>query len=122
LQRVADTLNAEGWRPAGRRETFTVSMVNSLLSSKEPDHGKHTSKPSPQELDANEWTVPALAHRLGMSRLTLYAWVKRGWVQARKVPSAHPHGVWIIRADEQELARLAALRPAQHWPRRPPPR
>jgi hypothetical protein len=121
LQQVAAALNAEGWRPAKRRETFNASMVNSLLASKKADHGTRAPRPLPVKLEAHEWTLPALADQLGMSRITLYSWVQRGWVQARKVPSEHPTGIWIIRADEKELERLAARRtaPRTRWARGP---
>ena len=95
-------------------------MVNTLLTSKKADPNKRSPNPPPEKLAANEWTLPALANRLGIPRHTLNDWVQRGWVQARKVPSGRPSGVWIIRADDQEFARLAALRTAPRWPRRPP--
>jgi hypothetical protein len=120
LQQVADTLNAEGWHPATRSATFSMSMVDRLLASKEPDHGTHPPSPPPANLEANEWTLPALADQLGMSRHTLADWAQHGRVQARKVPSAWPQGVWLIRADADELARLAMLRKAPLWPRKPP--
>jgi DNA invertase Pin-like site-specific DNA recombinase len=120
LQQVADTLNAEGWRPAKRRPTFNVPMISSLLASTRAEHGASTSAPPPQKLRANEWTLPALAERLGMSPITLNRWVRRGWAQARKVKSARPAGMWIVWADEAELERLAALRtaPRTRWARR----
>jgi hypothetical protein len=121
MQQVADALNAEGWRPAAPRDTFGAQMVERLLKSKEPDRPAHRPSPPPEKLVAHEWALPALAKRLGMSRLTLYGWVKSGWVQARKAETDHPQGVWIILADEAELARLAALRSARRWPRKAPP-
>lgn len=122
-QQVADALNAEGWCPAKRRTTFTAPMVRSLLASKGDERGTHTPTPLPEKLDANEWTLPALADRLGMSRITLHSWVRRDWVRARKVQSPRPLGVWIIWADDKELERLAALRtaPRTRWARRPQP-
>jgi DNA invertase Pin-like site-specific DNA recombinase len=121
LQQVADALNAEGWRPAKRRATFNASMVSSLLASTVADRSRHSSRPLPEKIEANEWTLPALADRLSMSRITLYSWVQRGWVRARKVPSPHPPGSWIVWADAKELERLAALRtaPRTRWARRP---
>src|SRR5262249_48402617 len=99
FQEVADALNAEAWRPAKRRETFNAAMVTSLLAKK-GDRATRTSPPLPEKLKADEWRLPVLAHQLGMSRNTLFSWVQRGKVQARKVQSAYAHGVWIIRADE----------------------
>lgn len=121
LQQVADVLNAEGWRPAKRRATFNASMVTSLLASNGDERGTPRPRPLPEKLEANEWTLPALADWLGMPRITLYSWVQHGWVRARKVQSSHPPGVWILWADATELERLAALRtaPRTRWARKP---
>ena len=105
---MADTLNAEGWHPARRCETFNAQMVNRLLTPQGAGRSTHPPSPLLEKLDANEWTLPALAKRLGRSRLALYGWVRRGFVQARKAKTDHPHGVWIIRADEAERAAGAA--------------
>jgi len=123
LQQVADALNAQGWRPAKRRATFNASMVTSLLASKRADRGMPPPKPPPEKLKSNEWTLAALADRLGMSRITLHCWVRRGWVRARKVPSPRPSGIWILWADKNEFERLAALRtaPRTRWARGPQP-
>jgi DNA invertase Pin-like site-specific DNA recombinase len=120
FQEVADALSAEGWRPPKGRETFRASTVDALLASKKGDRARRTPRPPLEKLKAHEWTLPALADQLGMSRITLYSWVQRGLVQARKVQSEHAHGLWIIRADEKERERLAALRtaPRTRWPRR----
>lgn len=119
---MSNTLNAEGWHPATRLQTFDAEMVNRLLTPPKPDRGTHSPSPppTPEKLEANEWTASALAHHLGRSRSTVYGWATRGWVQARKAKTEHPYGGWILRADEAELARLAALRPVPHRPRRPP--
>src|SRR5262249_37823528 len=88
LPRVADMLNAEGWRPARRRATFNAPMVASLLASKGAEGITHCPTAPLEKLKPNEWTPLALADRLGMSRITLYSWVQRGWVRARKVESS----------------------------------
>jgi DNA invertase Pin-like site-specific DNA recombinase len=123
LQQVADALNADGWRPAKRRATFNASMVTSLLASKRADGGTPPPQPPPEKLKPNEWTLAALADRLGMSRITLHSWIGRGWVRARKVPSPRPSGLWILWADKNEIERLAALRtaPRTRWARGPQP-
>jgi hypothetical protein len=50
LQEVVDTLNAEGWHPATRLQTFDAEMVNRLLTPPKPDHGTHTPSPPPEKL------------------------------------------------------------------------
>jgi hypothetical protein len=113
---IAQTLNAEGWRPAKRRATFTPLMVGRLLAR----HSLHSLTPvraQPRSRTAEEWTLQALAQALEMPVETLYGWIRRGRVIARQDPSVAPPR-WLIRADAAELARLRALRQApQLWQR-----
>lgn len=107
---IAAVLNAEGWAPAKRRATFNASMITSLFASAQdaakPRDGERP--PATPHLE-HEWALPALAHALGMSAITLHSWVRRGWAKGRKVPSANPVGRWLLWADEAELTRLRAL-------------
>jgi Recombinase/Recombinase zinc beta ribbon domain len=113
---VAQTLNAEGWRPAKRRATFTPLMVGRLLARQ----GLRYLAPvraRPLVRAADEWTLQALAQTVGIPAETLYAWLRRGCLTARRDTSVSPPR-WIIRADATELARLRALRHApQTWQR-----
>ena len=120
LQQIADALNAEGWHPAKRCETFSRAMVRDLLPSRSTTPPQRSSMER-VELGANEWTMQALAARLHMPRVTLAYWLKRGWVRARRVPIPRPLGAWILWADDEELDRLAARRSRsrKRWPRRP---
>jgi len=117
---IAEVLNAEGWAPAKRRATFNASMITSLFASAQdatkPREGGRL--PAAPHLE-HEWSLPALAHALGMPAITLHSWVRKGWAKGRKVPSAAPAGRWLLWADEAELTRLRALRTAPHsrWPR-----
>jgi hypothetical protein len=36
-----------------------------------------------EQLAENEWWLPELARVIGMPDITLYDWVRRGWVKAR---------------------------------------
>jgi Recombinase zinc beta ribbon domain/Recombinase len=116
---IAEVLNAEGWRPAKRRNDFKAPMVISLLAGGDDvSMGRDRRLPeAPRHED--EWTLPALAHALAMHAITLHSWVHKGWVKGRKVPSANPVGMWLLWADEAELTRLRALRtaPRTRWPR-----
>jgi hypothetical protein len=64
-------------------------------------------------LRENEWLVIDLATELGMSKNTLFTWIKRGWVRVlRQVPG---YRVRIICwADTKELDRLCRLRQTKH--------
>jgi hypothetical protein len=58
----------------------------------------------------DEWTILELAHQLQMPYQTLYAWVYKGHLKARRTTRT-PHPLWLVHADPAELARLRALRP-----------
>jgi hypothetical protein len=51
-----------------------------------------------------------------MPHPTLYAWLRKGQLQARHDQSS---GQWLIRADARELQRLRALRQAPRIWKRP---
>jgi hypothetical protein len=107
---MADRLNAEGWRPPKRRPTFNAEMVRTIMSR----NGMTTAKGAawrPPALNPNEWIVRDLAVELRMPMISLYAWLRRGWVRARRIEE-HSRKPWAIFADPQELARLRALRVA----------
>jgi DNA invertase Pin-like site-specific DNA recombinase len=108
-EQMAERLNAEGWRPAKRRATFNAAMVRTILSRN--GLTVRRSKRAGPRLRPNEWIIRELAAELGMPTISLYSWVKRGWVRARRVEH-HPRRPWVIFADAQELARLRALRVA----------
>src|SRR5207249_5664998 len=114
---IAQTLNAEGWRPAKRRATFTALMVGRLLARQ----GLRSLTPArtlPVVHTADEWTLQALAQTVVIPQETLYAWLRRGRLTARRDTSMSPPR-WIIRADAAELERLRAVRNAPPTWKRP---
>jgi hypothetical protein len=62
-------------------------------------------------LNRNEWFLPELANKLDIPTVTLYNWLRRGWVGGRQLLE-QPRKPWVIRADTRELMRLRALRAA----------
>ena len=56
---MAATLNAEGWRPAKRRQTFTADMVGALLLRQGLGSGR-PPRVTKVERQANEWTLTEL--------------------------------------------------------------
>lgn len=107
---IAEQLNAEGWRPAKRRATFNGPMVANLLAHQGVSAGVCASQPAPwSERGANEWPLPELARTLEMPPVTLFSWLRNGWLQARQVPRAGRRQ-WLIWADAAELERLRARR------------
>ena len=117
---MADRLHAEGMRPPKRSERHTAETVARFLKRQ----GLATPRlrrrvGSSKELGADEWWVQDLARHLPMSEVTLYNWIRRGLVDARK--GAWGRRRWIVRADEAEVARLRerhARPPGDHARRR----
>lgn len=113
---IAAQLNAEGWRPAKRRATFNGPMVANLLAHQGEPAGVSQSRPPPWPgRTPNEWALSELARTLEMPSVTLFSWLRKGWLQARQVPRAgQPQ--WLIWADAAELERLRARRQApRRW-------
>jgi DNA invertase Pin-like site-specific DNA recombinase len=116
---IAEKLNQEKWRPPKRRLSFTADMVRNLISRHRIQRAapkRNFSNLPRSELRANEWWLPDLAAKLGMPTISLYAWLRRGWVHGRQIKKL-PQRPWAIRADAEELARLMALRqaPKRGW-------
>lgn len=104
---IAAQLNAEGWHPPKRRATFNAGMVRQVLSRR----GEASTRPVAHVLGPNEWWLNDLARTLALPHPTLYNWMRRGWVIARKLPPGHSAaGRWVFWADERELERLRWLR------------
>ena len=117
---IADRLNAEGFRPAKRRETFNRSMVRQMLSR----HFRSGPRPrAPSEaspLGDHEWWLTDLVRELDMPTPTVHCWLRRGWIIARKLTGAG--GRWILWADGEELDRLRRLRASPRgWADQPYP-
>ena len=118
---IADRLNAEGWRPAKRRETFNVLMVRSMVSRL----GLRTGTAKQQHANSierkpDEWTLKELAGKLAMPESTLYVWLYRGKLNARQV-NGLARTVWLVYADRKELVRLRQLRTESRvWSKKTP--
>lgn len=100
---IAERLNAEGYRPPKRRERFGAQGVLDLLQRLGAET-KHSHRQPPLALGDHEWGLRALAQAIPMPHITLYNWIGRGWVRARREQAA-PHR-WILWADDAEIARL----------------
>jgi len=101
---IAESLNSEGLRPPERAETFTKNSVHDLLSALGLQHARAQARRP--ELGEHEWWLRDLAARLGMSKVTLDAWVRRGWADGYLHPEAR---LIVIRADPAEVKRLRDL-------------
>ncbi|MBF6303018.1 recombinase family protein [Nocardia amamiensis] len=107
--RIADTLNNEGLRPPKRFETFGPQAIRDLVNRLRATTGRsghRTQRPTPPP-GQHTWWMPELAAELAMPPVTVYNWIRRGWVTARQDPDTRR---WIITADPTELERLRQLR------------
>ena len=105
-QEMLTCLHQEGFHPPKRRKTFNAESLRALIRRLGLGQRKD---PKPKEtLEQHEWWLPELADVLSMPAVTLYDWVRRGWVNARQLTTYPKH--WIIWADEAELDRLRTHR------------
>ena len=95
-------LHQEGFHPPKRCKTFNSDVLRSL--TRRLGLGTYRSSKPRNPLTENEWWLPDLAITLKMPEVTLYNWVRRGWVNARQQPESPKY--WIVWADEAELERL----------------
>lgn len=109
---IARRLHAEGFRPArGRGNRISASAVKEILRELGclPPPARTRSTPPPgEEPGTDEWWLDDLAAELDMPAVTLYSWIYRGWVNARK-ESRRPYR-WILHAGPAELAELRERR------------
>ena len=119
--RIAEILNAEGWRPAKRRNTFNAQMVHHLLLKSGAETIKYRRRPPQIERLENEWTIRELAEEIGMPQPTLYTWIQKGRLSCRNVGSGSKRAV-LVRADSDTIAALKAIRATPPPWRRLPPR
>jgi len=106
-QQIAETLNAEGFRPPKRTSRFTGEQVRALVTQR-GIRRQHKGRPAVlTSLPPGQWSVPGLAAELGMPVPTIYTWIYRGWITAR-----HAHGsrCWIITADDRQIRELRERR------------
>ena len=110
---IADKLNGEGWRPPKRRDTFNRPMVHQLLRRQGISQRRHgNSRALAGERRPDEWTLPELARELSMPHVTLYSWLTKGRLIARRA-KARGGTLWLVHANKAELRRLRSLRKAR---------
>jgi hypothetical protein len=116
-RQIADTLNAEGFRPPKRTSRFTGGQVRALLTQR-GIRGQQKGRPAAlTSLPPGQWSVPGLAAELSMPVPTVYTWIYRGWITARRAPGSQ---CWIITADDQQMRELRErrARPPGYYVRR----
>jgi transposase len=108
---TADALNKREWRkPHG--EVYNERDVRALIERHGLTSVPRGQRRPPPSNDRSEWWLKDLAKELRMSRMTLYTWVRRGWVRSRRLETAQAGGRWVVIANDAELRRLRKLRAA----------
>jgi DNA invertase Pin-like site-specific DNA recombinase len=108
-KRIAEQINAEGFRPPKRHDQFGTQGMQELLRRlgllRYPGRTGH---PSNERLGAHEWRLPELAAQLNMPQVTLHTWLQRGWVQGRRDDT--PQRAWILHVTPEQLELLRQRR------------
>jgi len=113
---IARQLNQEGYRSPRGKATYTNETVRQLLSRHKLIEARRSSRPWDKHLGKDEWSIDALANKLGIPSQTLYNWCKWGWVSTRRL-SGGTRPPWVCWADAAELGRLDQPRKSRpKWP------
>jgi DNA invertase Pin-like site-specific DNA recombinase len=102
---IANILNEEEWQSPKQRCPFNAEMVRTILlrkglvSKKKKRSNNALRKP-------NELTFRELSERTRIPEPTLYKWMQKGKLTARKDATVSHNGIWLIKADENEIKRL----------------
>lgn len=116
---IAAILNAEGWRPPKRRNTYTAEMVRRLLVGAGVITPVARRPRTITSRKANEWTISELAKHIGMPESTLYCWVQNDRLRYRTLKAGHLT-VKLVTADAATIANLKEMRARPAHSRYPP--
>ena len=84
-------------------------MIRSLLARK----GLASTKKKRSDnvtREENELTIRELSEKTQIPEPTLYQWMQKGKLIARRDTTVSHKGVWLIKANEAEIKRLLELR------------
>jgi Recombinase zinc beta ribbon domain/Recombinase len=109
LKDIADILNQEGWQSSKQRGSFNSAMVRSLLARKGLMSKKKKRSDSVVR-EENELTIRELSEKTQIPEPTLYAWLRKAILTSRRDTSVSHQGVWLIKADDNEIKRLLEIR------------
>jgi hypothetical protein len=102
LAQIAEKLNEEGFVPPRRRGAFTEGGIGLLVR----DLGLVGELFRDDLVGKDEWWIPDLARKLGITPHKVHYWVKQSWIHSRRTPSGQHIIVW---ADKDEIDRLRQL-------------
>lgn len=100
---IAEILNTEGFRTA-RRQPFTSDAVCALRERWELRAAQENGS-LPMQWDDGSYSVPGAAAALGVSRNTVYNWLRSGRLQGSQPAKRMP---WHIPLTDKRIAALQA--------------
>ncbi|WP_319575652.1 recombinase family protein [uncultured Desulfobacter sp.] len=106
---IADILNDEKWQSAKQRGQYNGQMVRTLLL-KNGVVSKKKKRSNNVLRKENEVTLSELSQKTQIPEPTLYKWMRDGKLKARKDTTVSHNGVWLIKADKNEIKRLLEYR------------
>lgn len=108
---ITRVLQSEGYTMApGRSDLISLTTVRRMLREHVQPARHRAATEAGENLAADEWWLRDLAVELAMPSITLYGWVRRGWVTVARKENRAPYRL-ILRADRAEVDRLRARRP-----------
>ncbi|MCP4397818.1 MAG: recombinase family protein, partial [bacterium] len=118
---IAQRLTEEGWCPVQGHGPWTYAKVLRLLDQPEAKALKQSRTPLSEGIprEAHEWTPLELAEELSMARDSLHNWIQKDLLRGRKV-TYHGRSMWLLWADEVEMARLREMRDFPSYGTYPP--
>lgn len=91
---IAEALDQEGLK-SSKGKPFTASMIGWI---------RYRHRIAPAQLKRpNEWTVEQIAEVFGVRRGVIYYWIRRGYLDTRRVQPGHPYWITLTPQKEQEL-------------------
>jgi hypothetical protein len=105
---IAERLNSEGYKtPNGK--PFGEPSVQTLVLRCNMSASRRKPPPGEAGLRENEWFLPQLAAELGVGHQTVYGWVRKGRISARRLAD----GRWVVTADADKRRDLTAFQDHQ---------
>jgi DNA invertase Pin-like site-specific DNA recombinase/sulfur relay (sulfurtransferase) DsrF/TusC family protein len=101
--KIAEKLNAEGWRTADSTP-FSEACIRMLMLRQGLRSVRNRTRPT-ESLKKNEWTISDLAKKLQVGYGTLIRWIHEKRVPGRKLDD----GRWVVTADKAKCQELTAF-------------
>jgi len=109
FKEIASVLNQEGWRPPKTQETFSSGMIRTLLARVGIVSNKKPRSEGVERMP-NEWTFYELSQKTNIPSCTLFRWMQKGILKARRIKEVSYNGVWFVNADEKMIEYLQVLK------------